>query len=115
MNTTTPLCRICETRPNYPGHEAKWGLSHVCGDCWVKVHSWTRWTEADIQAAFPGNAKGAQNAFWLTNRLRKKQNSRKRTQKTRQVADGRKLKKTAWRRYRPLLRQSEMRRLGVFV
>jgi hypothetical protein len=79
------------------------------------VRRWTRWTEADIKAAFSGNAKGAASAFWLTNRLRKKQNSRKRSQKARQVAEGRKPKKVAWRRYRPLLRQSEMRRLGVFV
>jgi hypothetical protein len=83
--------------------------------CWEKVRRRTRWTEADIKTAFSGNAKAAQNAFWVTNRLRKKQNSRKRSQKTRQVAEGRKPKKVAWPRYRPLLRQSKMRRLGVFV
>jgi hypothetical protein len=79
------------------------------------VRRWTSWTEADIARAFGANKKGAANAFWLTNRLRKKQNSRKRSQKTRQVAEGRTPKKVAWRRYRPLLRQSVMAREGVAV
>lgn len=117
-----PLCRICETRArgylwNSEAGAAtpKWTLTHVCCDCWEKVHRWDRATEASIKAAFPGNDKGAENAFWLTNRIRKTQNSRKRSQKTRQVAEGRRIKKGPRARYRPLLRQSEMRKLGVFV
>jgi hypothetical protein len=126
MSTKFPLCRICNTRQpgwnifdlahDHRGHlpQPHWGLSHLCAPCWRKICiAWTKWAEVDIVAAFPLNRDAVVNAFWLTNRLRKKSNQSRRAKKTRAILNERKVHR--YSRTRPMLRQSALRVLGYVV
>src|SRR5688572_10649476 len=127
MSTKFPLCRICNTHQpgwnlydaverEHRGHlpQPHWGLSHLCTPCCQRIsRGWTKWTETDIVAAFPLNRDAVVNAFWLTNRLRKKGNQCRRTKKARAMLNERKVRR--YKHYRPMLRQSALRALGYAV
>lgn len=111
------VCKICqELKPGwYPGWEHHWGFTHVCKKCVDACQKWCAWDENELIAAFPNNAVAVSIAFKFTNRLRKRENARRRDRRSKTIESGRKIEKSRHRRYRPLLRRSFMKNLGYTV
>lgn len=123
QGTGSPLlllpCAICQEAkdPRHGGSRYR-GCKFVCNECVQAVRKWTKWTEAQVVEAFGGQPWAAANAFYLTNRLRRAENARVRGKRTKLImntSNTSPLKKRRFPYFRPMLRRSEMAKLGVSV
>lgn len=96
----------------------RWKLDYVCEFCTRTLGDWPKWDEKQLVKLMETSGRDAiRNAFYLTNKLRKQSNSRVRGKISKTNTLDRKKSKIVNRikRFKPMLRYSEMRRLGFDV